>query len=270
MAAAEEQDSTSERAIDAPGVRSALRRSTWRAIGLIVLGGALLWAFGSMAVDVETGASDLQRTGRRVPGTVAAVDPGLRTPGSIQVRYSDGGAELVMSVTLDSDSRDYDTGDRVMVIIDRDDPTRTTIVGETNQSPASVLVMIAFLIGGFVLLCFGAPSIVMGIDRRRVLRSGPWRREPIRYAEIPAGRSVRSIVLLVDARGDHVLQVSSANIWRLRRSGLRDRSTAEVVGDPGRRVVLRTGPGGALLRADRPWSARAATRWKRRAFPDLR
>lgn len=258
-------------ALDAPGVRAALDRYRRNALLILIGGAVLLIAFLVAVVRVERAAAELERTGYRVPGEVVDVDPGMRTPGSIDVSYAYRDVRRTVVIHLDSESPDYEVGDAVEVLIDRDDLDHVSVSGETNQSPWTVWPMIGALIGGLVAAIAGGRSLGRVVRQRRLLAAEPWWRTPARYCAVPRGRgAVRGVVLIEHEGLRRIFTVPDVTPSRLRRAALRDRHDIELVGDVGGWIVLRSPGNPVVLSASRPARKGSRRRWLRRAFPDLR
>lgn len=255
-------------ALHRPGVREALNRYRRNALLIALAGCALFAAFVAGAVRSEDEAAELQRTGHRVPGEVVDVDPGFRTPGSIDVafRYLDVARRAV--IHLDSDSPDYEPGDAVVVVIDRDDHQRVTVVGEHNEPPGFVLPMVAALIGAVIAVPAGTTSLIRAHRQRKLLAAEPWRRTPVRFRIVQVGRGRRGVLLIERDGVAHLLLVPTTTKHRLRRAALSDRGQVDLVGDVGDRVVVRAPAGRLLITGEHPRRASTRRRWARRAFPD--
>jgi hypothetical protein len=255
-------------AIDAPGVRSSLRSYRWRALAVLLAGIGLFVGFAAAAVKVETAADELQRTGYRVPGEISHVDPGFRTSGSVDITYTYLDVPRRAVVHLDSDSPRYQVGEPVVVVMDRDDPERVTLVGENNDPPATVLPMIAALIGGVIAMPAGGIALIRARRQRQLLAAEPWRRTKVRYRLVTAGRSARGVLLVEHEGVAHLLLVPTMARYRLRNTQISDTGEVDLVGDVTRQIVVRSVAGGPLVTGEHPRRAGTRLRWARRAFPD--
>jgi hypothetical protein len=246
-------------ALDAPGVRRALRTYQRNAFGLFVGGLALLLVFVWGADRVETRREELERTGRRLDGAVVRV-----RDGRLDVRFLDGGAVRTARIHLDDESPHYEVGQPVLVLVDPDDEHHLSVPGETNQSPWTIWPMVVALIGGAMAAIAGGWSLVRALRQRRRLRRGPWRRVTFTYREVARPRnSVRALVLVREAGVDHLVTVASSLKRRLRRSGLRSGREADIVGDLSSDAVLRVVGSNELVSVRPPRTDRGARRWRR-------
>lgn len=243
--------------------RRQLRRYRRKAWGWLALGIVLLLAVAIGAVVVDDRETRLERDGARVPGVVAEVGK-LGEGGRIVVAFEWDGRSRRTSIRLDAESPAYTKGQQTTVLVDRQDPDHVSIPGETNQSALTVWPMITALVLGCTLLVGGPWCLARARRQRRLLRRTSWRRLPCRYREIPSGRSIRSLLIVDEADGSRsLLTLASAGRWRLRPSGLRETHEVDVAGDSSRYVVVRVPGRDLVLSARRPWTRRAARRWRR-------
>lgn len=167
-------------------------------------------------------------------------------------------------VHLDAESPTYREGQHVTVIVDRGNPARFTIRGETNQSPVTTWPMIGAFVGSASMLVLAGYSLTRVRRQRRCLVLHPWIRLACIYREIPAGSSVRPLLLLTPTEHQSVvLTLASIARWRLGKTGLRRASEIDVSGDPSGYVVVRAPGFEALVSARPPRTARAERRWRR-------
>lgn len=261
----------SVRAIDAPGIRGALRSYRRNAAVITLLGVVLVVGFVVLANRLETDSEQLERTGVRVPGRVVDVDPGFRNPGSIDVAFAVAGEQRAARIALDSSTHDYVVGQPVVVVIDREDPDHLSIVGESNDPPGVVLMMAMALVAGGFAVGIGATSLARVARQWRLLAAEPWRRVPARVRDVPVGRgAVRRVILIDEGRQLRIFTVAGTRRTRLARAGIQDRQDLELVGRLDGHIVVRAVRGVVVLSASRPRRAAARRRWLRRAFPDRR
>ena len=247
-----------------------LRRYRRRALACTFIGLAVFVGFVIAASHVEGRADELERTGARVPGEVTSVR-GQGEGGSIVVEFTWQDRSRRETVHLGADSRRYQVGERLTVLVDPDDPQHVSVPGETNQSSWTVTPMIVALIGSAGMFTTGGWALARARRQRRLLRRAAWRRVPCRYVEIGCGYSVRGLVRLGEADDlAPILTLASMLRWRLAKSGLRGATAVEVAGDPTGYVVLRAPDRGPLLSARPPMTQGAAKRWRRSLDGDRR
>jgi hypothetical protein len=241
-------------------LRSYRRRAwLWTACGSVLLTG-----FTVAASVVADRSEELERAGARVPGTVVATH-GQGERGSVEVTFSWNDELRRERVHLDAESRRYQVGERVTVLVDRDDPDHFSLSGETNQSPVTVWPMILLFVGASLALCIGIGALVRSARQRTILQAFSWRSLAASYVEIPGYRgSVRALLLLKPAQLPEgvILTLAETARWRLSQTGLRQADTVQVAGPLPGYVVVRALGRVALVSARPPFSRRTERKWR--------
>ncbi|HSH58989.1 MAG TPA: DUF3592 domain-containing protein [Acidimicrobiales bacterium] len=250
-------------ALDEAGVRDALRRYRRNASWILLAGTVLFVMFAIAATVVEGRAEELERSGIQVEGRVIDYSPGGRyVSGTVEVEFYVGQERRTELVHLDDESPEYEVGQVVTVFVDRDDRSRVSVKGETNQSPWTVWPMIISLVAGVAGMITGGWSLLRARRQRKLLSRQPWRRVKLQYREIPGPRgSVRPLVLLADGGSEHLLTLTGMLRSRLGKTGLRMAREAEVVGEVPSYVVLRAAGSDTVVSARPPATKRARRRW---------
>lgn len=246
------------RAIDAPGVRPALRRR--RAARLAVLAISLVVVAGAATALArhERRTDPLRRTGVEVTGRVVAVGGGR-----VSVSYERNGRSRTFSAELGPSAPAYRVGQRILVLVDPTDPSGHLVKGE--QGPTDwIPVLLGLGVGlGAVGALLGTVGLRRGRHEARVLRAGPWRRVGMRTARRSAPPGLgRHVVLINEAGREHVLGITSTGIDRRTIRRLHGRDRAEVVGDLTDRVVLRDEGGDGFITARVPPNSTVDRRWR--------
>lgn len=241
--------------------RDELRRYRSRAWPIAVAGVVVLAAVVVFVIRTLDQRAELQESGARTPGVVTGVDRGRDD--SVEVEFDRDGHRDGRIYVAEASS--YEIGDRVTVLVDRDDPGRVSLQGEDNYPPWGVGLTIGATTVGVTALVTGAGARLRAARQQRVLSRGPWRRLTITYREIPARQgTVRPLLL---ARDDAhpagvVLTVVSLNQWRLGKLGLRGATVADVAGPLPGYVVIRAPGHDGLVSARAPWRRRDERRWR--------
>ena len=122
------------RAIDAVGVRGALRRDRLRAWA-VAIGGLLLFSGFSVAANVVSDhAEELESSGLRVDGVVVSYTAGNRlTSARTDVSFTVDSEDRTEQIQLNDRSPRFTEGDHVVVLIDPDDHDHVSIEGRRTS-----------------------------------------------------------------------------------------------------------------------------------------
>ena len=156
----------------------------WLALGVV-----LITAFGVGASVVEGRAEELERTGARVPGLVVEFgergEDAVFEPETVLVEFTWEDRRRRELVHLDDVGRQYHDGEAVTVLVDRENPDRASIPGESNQSPYTLFPMLVAFVGGVGALIVAGLHGAAGRKHRRQLNRDrreatgpPWRTTP--------------------------------------------------------------------------------------------
>jgi hypothetical protein len=147
------------------GTRSALGRSRRRAWAVVGASAVLLLVGLGLGRVQDAADRDLRSRGVTTSGEVVEVHHDHRfAVGSADVRYQVSGRSLTSSVTLGGSADDYEAGDAVQVLYDRDDPQRSTIDGLPYEPMWTAFLQRAAL--GVVLAGFPLGLWMLWISRR--------------------------------------------------------------------------------------------------------
>lgn len=210
---------------------------------------------------MEERSVGLERAGTRTQGWVVDTSDWNPFVDTIQVRFSVEGHEHNGQIVLDSDSPEYQVGDRVVVLFDPIDPSRIRTTQEANDPMWWVIAVVISFPGSFLLL---ATAVVGGWRARawrRLLQTYAWSESTMRYGEVSSGRSPKGVVEL--GRERLLAGVAPTGRWRLRRLADASGGTVWVAGDPGSKAVLSVGTGGHLFGLHPARTRRQHRRWTR-------
>jgi hypothetical protein len=186
--------------------------------------------------------------------------------GSVRVSFEYEGAARRETINLDAESRRYEVGQPVTVIVDPDDPAHVTLPGETDQSEWGVVAFVVLLVGGAGTVLTAVWSLVRSNRQRAVLLRFPWRTLPVRFAQISGPRgAVRAVLLVVtpDRAEGVVLTLASTTRWRLPQAAETASLECHIAGPLPGYAVIRTPQSSKLLSARPPYWSRSERKWRR-------
>jgi hypothetical protein len=216
--------------LDEPA-RRGLRRYFRRAAVTIVVGIVVLVATGIVARIGDDRADRLQRDGIEIQGVSFAA-----TAGSwVHFDYLFRGVQRHGAVRA---TRPYSAGDFVVVLVDPDDSSRVTLLGERNEAPSTSWRLIELGIIGGAIVLLGVCSIGRGLRQRRFLSQHPWEDRPIRVVVLSKWKRP-SYQIAVGPKRWQPLDVSTTTPWRRAWSGMRSASLVEVATVGGKYVLVR-------------------------------
>jgi hypothetical protein len=195
-----------------------------------------LWGAGR----AERRADRIQNAGVETAGIIAELHPGrFLGPRAVTVNYRVGLVERTARVNLTDSSPRYQRGDTVAIVYDSDHPSRSTIVGETNETAFEYrLFVIGFVLGAAAAIV-GSALLVFHRRVRRILRSGPW------ISAMGAGRGYSlgylQVGLSVSGGNERIKELASGLKHRHRVAGklLATPQQLQAVGDVDGRIVIR-------------------------------
>jgi hypothetical protein len=249
-------------AIEAPGVRQAVRRNVLMALGMLVGCVVLLGATTVYAGIREHNAERLEREGDRYQGEVLQFHRRVRSKGrAVKVGFVQDGELRAVNLDFGGGGRDYRKGERVTVLVDPDDRSNVTLPGEVEDDwLLSYLWVVAFSLG-IVGLPLGSRRGLRALRQRRVLARAPWRRVRVQARNVGGCLGAKRPVLVVqDAQGEHALRVKGFRRDPIGGSGLDREPDALVAGDPNRYLVVRS-RSLDLVSARPPRLERTGRRW---------
>lgn len=246
------------RAIEAEGVRAALRR---RGVGrglALLLGIAVLGAATVGILEHRRGEDALARHGVEVTGRVVATGAGRVT-----VVFERGGRSKTFTANLSGSGPRFRVGQRILVLVDPQDLDRHRVKGQASPTDWTPILLGAVALSGAVLALIGAVGLARGRREARLLRSGSWRRVGLRTARRAALPGLgRSVILVNESGREHVLGVMSTGLGHGTMRNLHGRDRAEIVGDPRRRIVVRPEGGMGFVSARTAPTAALDRRWR--------
>ncbi len=220
-------------ALDAPGVRSRLRRSR--------IGAVLLFSVGvlvTLTVVVAAPLLDRMYSGRqsrfdRIPGAIVDLqDTGGSDSdaGTVWVEYFVNGDRRLADVHVD-DTDGWSDGELVGVLIDPHDHSSVTLPGE-NYLPGWFGLLWFVLGAGAFAAVIGAIALARLPKVRRALAAGPWRSVVGRRIRVGSGENALHLLFLPEVAG--------GSFWRLlRRPGKGSEFRVDVAGTDDRELVVR-------------------------------
>ena len=225
-----------------PAARDSLRRSRRRGAAMLGLGLVLLVAFTVVVNVRDDRAAKLQHSGIRIPGVVTATC-GCGDGGTVTAQYPFEHSVRSTKVRLGDGSPRYHLAERVVVLVDPDDPSHVTLRGEPNESPTTTLLLVALFAMSAAGLVIGASGLVHVRRQRKLLAAANWNPVDVRWTAAPNRyRSARLAVASADGNW-YFARLGTSSSWRLQSDGVRGAATVEVARDPSAgpsgRVVLR-------------------------------
>lgn len=230
-----------------PETRPALRRAVLRAAVAFLAPLVVLVAGLLLLTSASQRQQQLERDGQERLALVIRTETVV--PGLSRVTFAyDGDGDRVRAdlVTLST----YEQGQQVTAYVDADDPTRSTIEGETPRSTLGWFATGAALLVGIVGVPIGAQRAMRTSRLWSVARTHPWS-DAVLQASYPARR--RMAVSFVGSDDEHLVGLDRRSARRL--AGL-DRKAPLLIAGSGRwfalsptahRSVL------ALVRMDEPY-----------------
>jgi hypothetical protein len=246
------------RAIDAPGVRTGLRRKQAARLLVIALG-VITVAAGAIGIGHHRrGADTLRHNGVEVTGRVVA-----KGSDSVTVSYAFNGRARSFTAPLGDSAPGFRVGQRILILVDPNDPDRRLVQGQAQSTDWLPILLGAVIAIGGLAVIVGIVGLARGSRETRLLRTGEWRRVGLRTARRPALPGLGRHVILVNETGrEHVLGITSTGLGDGAMRALHGRDRAEIVGDPTERIVLRAEGDRRVVSARRAPNRTVDRRWR--------
>lgn len=231
-------------------------------LGLTIVGIAILTVAVSSIIQSENQTEDLELNGHSYVGTVQSVHRQTRiVVGFTDYSADDVGHTRVEEITLDKDTEEYQVGQEVEVLVDRTDPTVSTIRGESNESYLFGLLASFGLVFGVLAALTGLLGMRRARRQRRLFESEPWREVRFEHVARRSGRHHRNLLKIIDGTDEHVVRMAATNGLVVASGHLTSGGACELVGDCDRHGVIRLPHHPRIFHISAPRTQSVRNRW---------